>query len=283
MTISATQAAIVAALKTQPTIDVDAEIKRRIGFIKSYLQFTGLKRLVLGLSGGIDSTTAGKLAQLACDELNAETDSNDYGFIAMRLPFKVQADEADAQCAADFIQPSQLVTVNVAPVVEGMDVACGDFVASQELTPHKLDFSRGNNKARARMMAQFYIANLSDALVLGTDHSAEAITGFFTKFGDGACDLAPLFGLNKRQVRSLAAALGAPEHLVMKTPTADLEDDNPQQPDEDSLGVSYDQIDDFLEGKQVDPRAAATLERRYQITEHKRQGPVTIYCDWYKS
>ena len=282
MTISATQAAIVAALKTQPTIDVDAEIKRRIGFIKSYLQFTGLKRLVLGLSGGIDSTTAGKLAQLACDELNAETGGSDYGFIAMRLPFKVQADEADAQRAADFIQPSQLVTVNVAPVVEGMDVACSDFVASQDLTAHTLDFSRGNNTARARMMAQFYIANLSDALVLGTDHSAEAITGFFTKFGDGACDLAPLFGLNKRQVRSLAAALGAPEHLVMKTPTADLEDDNPQQPDEDSLGVSYDQIDDFLEGKEVDPAAAATLERRYQITEHKRQGPVTIYCDWYK-
>ena len=282
MTISAAQQAIVAALQTQPVINVDEEIARRIGFIKGYLQFTGLKKLVLGLSGGIDSTTCGKLAQLACAELNAEQGTDEYQFIAMRLPYNVQADEADAQAAADFIQPGQLVTVNVAPVVEGMDVACADFVAGQDITPFKRDFSRGNNKARARMMAQFYIANLADALVLGTDHSAEAITGFFTKFGDGACDLAPLFGLNKRQVRAVAAKLGAPEHLVMKTPTADLEDDNPQQPDEESLGVTYDQIDDFLEGKVIDADAAANLERRYRITEHKRQGPVTIYCDWYK-
>lgn len=282
MTISAAQQAIVAALQTQPSINVDEEISQRIAFIKGYLQFTGLNKLVLGLSGGIDSTTCGKLAQLACEQLNAEQGTDQYQFIAMRLPYNVQADEADAQAAADFIQPSQLVTVNVAPVVEGMDVACADFVASQDLTPFKRDFSRGNNKARARMMAQFYIANLADALVLGTDHSAEAITGFFTKFGDGACDLAPLFGLNKRQVRAVAAKLGAPEHLVTKTPTADLEDDNPQQPDEESLGVTYDQIDDFLEGKVIDADAAANLERRYAITEHKRQGPVTIYCDWYK-
>lgn len=282
MTISAAQQAIVAALQTQPVINVDEEITRRIAFIKGYLQFTGLKKLVLGLSGGIDSTTCGKLAQLACEELNAEQGTDAYQFIAMRLPYNVQADEADAQAAADFIQPSQLVTVNVAPVVEGMDEACADFVAAQDLSSFKRDFSRGNNKARARMMAQFYIANLADALVLGTDHSAEAITGFFTKFGDGACDLAPLFGLNKRQVRAVAAKLGAPDHLVMKTPTADLEDDNPQQPDEESLGVTYDQIDDFLEGKEIDAEAAANLERRYGITEHKRQGPVTIYCDWYK-
>ncbi|MDP6190232.1 MAG: ammonia-dependent NAD(+) synthetase [Gammaproteobacteria bacterium] len=282
MTISAAQAAIVATLQTQPVIDVNAEIKRRIDFIKNYLQFTGLTKLVLGLSGGIDSTTAGKLAQLACDELNAEHGTSVYEFIAMRLPFKVQADAADARLAADFIQPSQLLTVNVAAIVEGMDTACGDFLQSQNLSAHKCDFSRGNNKARARMMAQFYIANLTDALVLGTDHSAEAITGFFTKFGDGACDLAPLFGLNKRQVRALASALGAPGHLVTKTPTADLEDDNPQQPDEESLGISYDQIDDFLEGKAIDPAASAKLVRRYQITEHKRQGPVTIYCDWYQ-
>ncbi|MDP6968391.1 MAG: ammonia-dependent NAD(+) synthetase [Gammaproteobacteria bacterium] len=282
MTISAAQAAIVATLQTQPVIDVDAEIRRRIDFIKGYLKFTGLHKLVLGLSGGIDSTTAGKLAQLACDQLNAEHGTNVYEFIAMRLPFKVQADEADAQLAADFIQPSQLLAVNVAAIVEGMDSACSDFVQSQPLTRHKLDFSRGNNKARARMMAQFYIANLTDALVLGTDHSAEAITGFFTKFGDGACDLAPLFGLNKRQVRALASALGAPSQLVTKTPTADLEDDNPQQPDEASLGISYDQIDDFLEGKPIASDMADKLIRRYQITEHKRQGPVTLYCDWYK-
>lgn len=282
MTISAAQATIVATLQTQPVIDVDSEIRRRIDFIKNYLTYTGLTKLVLGLSGGIDSTTTGKLGQLACDELNTEQGVSDYEFFAMRLPHKVQADEEDAQLAASFIQPSHLLTVNVAPIVEGMDQACKDFIEEQAFSSFKIDFSRGNNKARARMMSQFYIANLTDGLVLGTDHSAEAITGFYTKFGDGACDLAPLFGLNKRQVRAVALALGAPERLVTKTPTADLEDYSPQLPDEVSLGITYNQIDDFLEGRPIAPEIASKLISRYEKTEHKRQGPVTLYCDWYK-
>lgn len=113
----------------------------------------------------------------------------------------------------------------------------------------KIDFVKGNVKARARMIAQYEVAGYVGGLVLGTDHSAENITGFYTKFGDGACDLAPLFGLNKRQVREVAAQLGAPEQLVKKVPTADLEELAPQKADEDALSVSYDQIDDFLEGK----------------------------------
>ena len=69
------------------------------------------------------------------------------------------------------------------------------------LSEAQIDFARGNVKARMRMIAQYEIAGLTGGLVLGTDHSAENITGFYTKHGDGACDLAPLFGLNKRQVR----------------------------------------------------------------------------------
>ena len=276
------QANIIATMKTLPSIDIATEISQRVAFIKSYLQYTGLKKLVLGLSGGIDSTTAGALAQLAVNQLNKENNTSAYAFIAVRLPYVVQADEGDAQMAVDFIQPNQLATVNIGPIVEGIDQACADIVAEQSVSDFKFDFSRGNNKARARMMVQFYIANLSDALVMGTDHSAEAITGFFTKFGDGACDIAPLFGLNKRQIKSIATYLGVPNYLVNKTPTADLEDNNPQLPDEDSLGVTYDQIDDYLEGKIIDKDAAAAIEKRYLFTEHKRQGPVTIYCDWYQ-
>ena len=72
---------------------------------------------------------------------------------------------------------------------------------------------------------------------------------FFTKWGDGACDLIPLFGLSKRQVRQVAAYLGAPEHLVNKAPTADLEDLEPGKKDEDALGLSYDELDDFFRGQ----------------------------------
>ena len=113
--------------------------------------------------------------------------------------------------------------------------------------------------------------------VLGTDHSAENITGFYTKYGDGACDLAPLFGLNKRQVRQVAEHLGAPANIVHKAPTADLESLSPQKSDEQALGMSYDQIDDFLEGKPVDPQVAKKLAEIFARTQHKRIPIPTIY------
>ena len=121
------------------------------------------------------------------------------------------------------------------------------------------------------------IAGLVGGLVLGTDHSAENLTGFYTKFGDGACDLAPLFGLSKRQVRQVARSLDAPELLVNKTPTADLEELTPQKADEAALDLTYDQIDDFLEGKPVDERVSERLIAIYKATEHKRQPIPTIY------
>ncbi|MDB9958456.1 ammonia-dependent NAD(+) synthetase [Oceanospirillaceae bacterium] len=278
--ITSQQHKIIASLNTLPTIDVAIEVSKRVEFLKHSLMTAGAKSLVLGLSGGVDSTTAGKLAQMACDQLNLQYQTNDYQFIAVRLPYGVQADESDAQLALDFIQPNQRLEINIDAMVKGLDLAAKELVALAEPNSHQLDFSRGNNKARARMSAQYYVASLLNGLVIGTDHGAEAITGFFTKHGDGACDIAPLFGLNKRQVRSLVAYLGAPDNLVNKTPTADLEEHNPQQADEDSLGITYDQIDDYLEGKDISSDAQLQLEQRYRQTEHKRQGPVTLYCSW---
>ncbi|MEM7150565.1 MAG: NAD(+) synthase, partial [Pseudomonadota bacterium] len=126
-------------------------------------------------------------------------------------------------------------------------------------------------------IAQYEIAGFCQGLVVGTDHSAENITGFYTKFGDGACDLAPLFGLSKRQVRALATTLGAPALLVEKAPTADLESDRPGLTDEEALGLSYEEIDDFLEGKAVSSHVEETLIAIYQRTQHKRQPIPTIY------
>ena len=140
-----------------------------------------------------------------------------------------------------------------------------------------VDFAKGNVKARARMIAQYEVAGIVGGLVIGTDHSAENITGFYTKWGDGACDLAPLFGLSKRQVRQLAQTLGAPSKLVDKVPTADLECLTPQKADEHALGLSYDQIDDFLEGKAVTPEVEQKIVAIYNGTQHKRQPIPTIY------
>ena len=271
---------IIAALHTLPFIDIDAEVAKRVEFLKQSLTTAGAKALVLGLSGGVDSTTAGKLAQMACDQLNQQHHTQEYQFVAVRLPYGVQADESDAQLALEFIQPSHRMEINIEAMVKGLDLASESLIEWLKPSANKLDFSRGNNKARARMSSQYYVASLLNGLVIGTDHGAEAVTGFFTKHGDGACDIAPLFGLNKRQVRSLAAHVGAPDCLVYKVPTADLEENNPQQADEESLGVTYDQIDDYLEGKVISKEAQKILEQRYRETEHKRQGPVTLYCNW---
>ena len=200
--------------------------------------------------------------------------------VAVRLPYSVQADEADAQASLTFIRPSISTVVNVQPGADGIHAQSLKALSDAGLLPdstYAQDYAKGNVKARTRMVAQYEIAGLLGGLVLGTDHSAENITGFFTKWGDGACDLAPLFGLSKRQVRQVATHLGAPNQLVEKTPTADLECHSPQKPDEDALGVSYDQLDDFLEGKSIDPEAAERIIDIYRKTQHKRQPIPTVY------
>lgn len=274
------QASIVMEMKVEPQIDPAREVERRIDFIKRQLLAAGSKTLVLGISGGIDSTTLGRLAQMAVDQLNQEHNVSDYCFIAVRLPYGEQADEHEAQLALDFIKPSKSLTVNIKTCVDALHQQVVKTLDDNGLHPeceHKLDYAKGNVKARARMVAQYEIAGVHGGLVLGTDHSAENITGFYTKWGDGACDLAPLFGLSKRQVRQVAAYLGAPERLVTKAPTADLECLNPGKQDEHALGLTYDQIDNFLEGKEIEADAAKLLVEIYQKTQHKRRPIPTVY------
>ncbi|MGX4677550.1 ammonia-dependent NAD(+) synthetase [SAR92 clade bacterium H246] len=271
--------AIIDEMRVMPDIDPQFEIQRRVSFIQSQLQLSGCKTLVLGISGGVDSSTCGRLAQLAVDGLNQQMGANDYQFIALRLPYGVQRDEDDAQIALNFIQPSHSLAVNIKPGTDGINQSVCDALQSNNLLPDagRVDFAKGNLKARARMASQYEVAGMLGGLVLGTDHSAENITGFYTKFGDGACDLAPLFGLSKRQVRLLAATMGAPESLVHKIPTADLECLSPQKQDEEVLGMSYEDIDNFLEGKEVDPASEQRLIAIYVKTQHKRLPIATIY------
>ena len=261
------QATIIADLDVRATIDPAAEVRSRVDFLKSYLSSTGAAGFVLGISGGQDSSLAGRLCQLAVEELRAEGVS--ASFIAVRLPYSVQADEADAQLA---------LTFNLKRGVDGFEQ---EFLDSTGV--EMLDFTKGNVKARSRMIAQYAIAGQRSLLVVGTDHAAEAVTGFFTKFGDGGADVLPLSGLTKRQGRSLLESLSAPERLYLKAPTADLLDDQPGQTDEANLGLSYTDIDDYLEGKDVDESVADAIEARYLATRHKRQLPVTPSDSWWKA
>jgi NAD+ synthase len=273
--MQAVQREIAEQLKVQPPFAghqaLEAEVARRITFIQDCLVNSGLKTLVLGISGGVDSLTAGLLAQRAMRELRERTGDNAYKFIAVRLPYETQFDEHDAQASVDFIAPDERHTVNIGPAVKSLASEVAAFEGKHAVS---VDFVLGNTKARMRMVAQYTIAGAAHGLVIGTDHAAEAVMGFFTKFGDGACDLTPLTGLSKRRVRALAASLGADESLVYKVPTADLESLAPLKPDESAFGVSYDEIDDFLEGREISDEAAETILRQYRATAHKRALPV---------
>jgi NAD+ synthase len=267
---SALQAHIASALNVKPTIDPAAEIESRVQFLVDYLSATGAKGLVLGISGGQDSSLAGRLCQLAAERAGVQ-------LIAVRLPYGVQADEDDAQLALTFIRPGRVVTFNVKRAVDGVQDEYVD-ATGERIT----DFNKGNVKARARMVAQYALAGQHQMLVVGTDHAAEAVTGFFTKFGDGGADILPLSGLTKRQGRALLEQLGAPARLYEKKPTADLLDDTPGQTDEDNLGLSYSDIDDYLEGKPVADAVADALEARYLATRHKREAPVSMFDEWWR-
>jgi NAD+ synthase len=273
------KAAIIREMKVLPSIDPEFEIERRVAFIKKTLLASHAQNLILGISGGIDSALCGKLSQLAVNELNRES-KQCYQFIAVRLPYDTQKDEEDAQASINFIEPSHKITINIKSGANGIHQEVAKGLGDMNLLSDDkaiIDFAKGNLKARTRMAAQYEVAGLVGGLVLGTDHSAENITGFYTKWGDGACDLAPLFGLSKRQVRQLAATLGAPNILIEKAPTADLECLQPQKSDEATLGLSYDQIDDFLEGSEVTGEVSEKLIGIYIKTQHKRLAIPTIY------
>ena len=274
--MSAMQSDIIAALGVAPTINPEEEITRRVQFLVDYLDATGAKGYVLGISGGQDSTLAGRLAQMAVEKRRAA--GSDATFVAVRLPHGVQADEDDAQLALQFIQPDETVTVNIEPATTAIAGAVADSLKTDDLG----DFNKGNVKARMRMIAQYAIAGERGLLVVGTDHAAENVTGFFTKHGDGAADLVPLAGLNKRQGAALLDHLDADPRLWEKVPTADLEEDRPALPDEDALGITYAHIDDYLEGKQIPVEAAERLEHLWRIGQHKRHLPPGPNDTWWR-
>ena len=265
----------VAGVVITENFDVKTAIRSRINYLKEYVRTSKMKGIVLGISGGVDSTTAGKLSQIAMAELREE--GYQAKFIAMRLPYKTQKDEQEAQEALKFISPDFIVDTNIA---DGTDGIFNSVLSSLDKSNVSMptvcteDFAKGNVKARMRMIAQYSVAGLHGCLVLGTDHNAEFTAGFYTKFGDGACDLTVLNGMNKRQVRACAKELGAPEFLWAKVATADLEEDKPQLPDEVALGFTYENMDDFLEGKEIDIEVEKKIINQYRITQHKRALPV---------
>src|SRR5690606_2453077 len=230
-----------------------------------------MRTLVLGISGGVDSLVGGCLSQRAVELCRSR--GYEASFVAMRLPYGQQRDEADAQLSLRGIQPDETLVVDIKPASDAILEQTRQ--AGLEFTDDaQQDFVHGNIKARQRMIAQYTVAGARQGLVVGTDQAAEALMGFFTKFGDGAADVTPLTGLTKRRVRALAQAMGAPTEQVHKVPTADLESLEPLKPDELAMGVRYEDIDDFLEGKIVPDAAYEVILSTFHRTAHKRALPA---------
>lgn len=267
------QQQVITELGVVPQINPALELEQRIHFIKHYVRQSRARSLVIGISGGVDSLVVGCMAQLAAGQLRQE--GFDVSFIALRLPYGVQADADDATAAVRHIQPDVCLELNIQAATDATMLALAQ--AGQRFgSESHLDFIKGNVKARQRMIQCYAVAGAESGLVLGSDHAAEVLMGFFTKYGDGAADLMPLAGLTKAQVRQLAEECDVPDKLVYKEPTADLESLTPLQPDEVAFGgVSYEEIDAFLTGKDVSVRVFELIMRHYATSAHKRLLPAS--------
>ncbi|MBD2847330.1 ammonia-dependent NAD(+) synthetase [Paenibacillus sp. IB182496] len=260
------QQEIIRKLGVQPTIDVEADIRRRVDFLKTYVLDSGTSGLLIAISGGIDSSVAAGLCKRATDELTAET-GKPYMTLGVFLPYGTQADISDSYAVARAFELEHTVEANIEDAVNEIALEVEHSLKGIHVNRHINQLTKGNIKARSRMVAQYALASELNLLVVGTDHASEAIIGFYTKWGDGAVDITPLASLNKRQVRLLAGALGVPQTVLDKAPSAGLWEG---QTDEGELGITYADNSDYLEGKTIAPEVAEKLEQHYRKTEHKR-------------
>jgi NAD+ synthase len=260
------QSEIITKLKVKPQIDADVEIRARVDFLKEYVLNAQSTGLLIAISGGIDSAVAAGLCQMATNELAQET-GKDYMTVGLFQPFGAQVDIEDSYAVARAFNMKHQMETNIEEAVDEIALEAEYGLKNIGVHRHLSRGGKGNIKARTRMVVQYAIAFELNLLVVGTDHASEAITGFFTKYGDGAVDITPLSSLNKRQVRQIAAKLGVPQSILDKAPTAGLWEG---QTDENELGINYDDNSDYLEGKEIDPQVREKLEKQYLKTEHKR-------------
>ncbi len=202
-------------------------LEEKAGALRSIVAAAGRSRVVIGLSGGIDSAVALAIAALA---LGPEQ------VTAIRLPSRhteqVHLDDAAASAAAAGLPAANLLTASIEPMLQG--------VAAVRPTVHEQPLRFGNASARCRMIAIYDLAQQLDGLVVGTENRSEYHLGYFTRFGDAASDIEPIWDLYKTEVRAAARALGQPDSVISKHPTAGLWGG---QTDEDELGFSYREAD----------------------------------------
>lgn len=231
---------------------VEEEIAKRVSFIQSTVRDSGAGGVVVGISGGIDSAVS---AALCVRALGPER------VIGIWMPISSQAvHEADARALAEAIGLN-LWTVDLAPAFD-------QIVAAIETQQPLSDGSKGNTKARLRMTTLYAVANERGWLVADTCNRSEIYVGYMTKGGDGLADFNPLASLTKHEVRLLAKALGVPDSIIQKPPSADLW---VGQTDEQEMGFTYEQLDRYLITGEGDSCVIERIEDMHRRSAHKRQ------------
>lgn len=211
----------------------EEDVRSLTDFIRTTVDNIGCKGVVIGLSGGIDSAVVTKLC---VDALGPERVINVF------MPSRVTPAE-DYKATSDMSTRwgTEYRVVDIAPAVD----ALGAVLLKREETP----LDRGNISARCRMIVLYNIAKTRDCIVMGTSNQSEIMMGYFTKFGDGACDVTPLANMYKTEVRQIARMIGVPEAIISKPPSAGLWEG---QTDEKDMGIKYSDLDSILYGMDQD-------------------------------
>ena len=253
-------------LLEETTIDLlfsEPELQARrehiVEFIADTVEAAGAEGAVIGLSGGIDSTT---VAHLAVEALGPDRVRG----LSMPSDVNPEADETDAERVAESLEIEYDV-IDVAPIVEAF-VDAAPPAAADDRT------ALGNVRVRTRAVLNYFLANAGDRLVLGTGNRAEAATGYFTKYGDQAVDCNPIGNLYKCQVRQLARAVGVPEDLVTRTPSAGMWEG---QTDEAEMGLGYDELDAILAVHVDGPLSKSATRRTLEVPESAIERVVELY------
>ena len=222
-------------------------------FLKDYLKEAHSSGYVLGLSGGVDSSLVAAIAKNAVGKEN---------LTCILMP--IHSNPKDLE---DGIKVAKALDVNyiVLDATEAYESLAKEFINKGEPLN---DMSSYNLKVRLRMCMLYGYGQTHNYLVLGTDNADERYTGYFTKHGDGACDILPIVHLIKSEVVQAAKIYGIPNELAERTPSAGL---FPGQTDENEMGVTYKELDDFLLGKEINENSKARIEHLHKVSEHKRK------------
>lgn len=248
---------------------VEARVKY---FIKNYVEKSGARGIVLGLSGGVDSSTAAAVSALAIGGENV------LGLVMPEEETRNPLDIQHAKMVAEkFSFPTE--TIDITPITRA-------HYQSLPIYDPEDRVSNGNIKARTRMVCLYYYANRLNRIVVGSSDKSETMIGYFTKWGDAAADISPLMDLYKTQVRKLALHIGVPQEIAMKPSSPMLW---PGHLAEEEIGVKYETLDLILYGLEhlmtikeiatqlnLPTELVNNIKRRCLATEHKRRLPLTI-------